>query len=63
MNGQTKSYNKQNVIANEFIKRINPYNSETSLNFDLRGYSSYVKEKHLDANQITPKIMSMFIKK
>lgn len=58
-----KSYNEKNFVANEFIQRSNPYEKWSYLNFDLRGYASYVKEHTLTADDITPKIMNMFIKK
>lgn len=62
MNGQMKSYNEKNLIATEFIRQNNPYEKKSSLNFDLRRYASYVKENGLKADEITPKILSMFVK-
>ena len=62
MNGQMKSYSEKKLIANEFIQRNNPYKKGPSLKFDLRGYASYVRENGLKANEITPKILNMFVK-
>lgn len=63
MTGQMKSYNEKKNIANEFIQKINPYETGKPLKFDLRGYASYVKENRLTANEITPKLLDMFVKK
>ena len=63
MNGQMKSYNEKKSIANEFIRQNNPYEKKPSLNFDLRKYATYVKENGLKADEITPQIMNMFVKK
>ena len=61
MNGQMKFYSEKKLIANEFIRQNNPYEKGSSLNFDLRGYAAYVKENGLKVNEITPKIMNMFL--
>lgn len=58
MNGQMTKSKRQTV--DEYIKHINPYEKQELLEFDLRKYSAYVKEKGLKVSEITPEIMSMF---
>lgn len=60
MNGQTRT-SKQNVV-DDFLKRVDPYEKPLPISFDLRGYSRYVSENGLTANQITPEIMNRFIR-
>ena len=49
------------VIVEEYIKRVNPYEKQRPLEFDLRKYAAYVKEKGLKVSDITPEIMNMFV--
>ena len=58
MNGQMTKSKRQTV--DEYIKHVNPYEKQEPLEFDLRKYSAYVKEKGLKVSEITPEIMSMF---
>lgn len=60
MNGQMKKSKRQ--IVEEYIKRVNPYEKQPPIAFDLRGYAAYVAEKGLKASDITPEIMQMFSK-
>lgn len=61
MNGQTSAFRK--ATAEKFISENNPYKKREPINFDLRAYSSYVRENNLTARQITPQILEKFIKK
>ena len=60
MNGQMRT-SKQNT-ADEFIKRVDPYEKPLPISFDLRAYSKYISDHGLKANQITPEIMNRFIR-
>ena len=60
MNGQMMSFKEKNTIVDNFISRINPYEKPHPLKFDLRGYSKYVTENNLSADEITDKIMEKF---
>ena len=55
MNGQMKKSKGQ--IVEEYIKRVNPYEKQPPIAFDLRGYSAYIAEKGLKSSDITPEIM------
>ena len=46
--------------TDDFISRINPYEKPRPLKFDLRGYSKFVTENNLSADEITDKIMEKF---
>lgn len=59
MNGQKTKSKRQ--IVEEYIKRVNPYEKQRPLEFDLRKYAAYVKEKGLKVSDITPEIMNMFV--
>ena len=43
MNGQMKKSKRE--IAEEYIKRVNPYEKQPPIAFDLKGYDAYVSEK------------------
>jgi hypothetical protein len=50
-------------LADEFIKRTDPYTHHDFPAIDLRAYIQYVKDHNLMAKDVTPEIMEMFIKK
>ena len=60
MNGQMKKSKKK--LVDEYIARVNPYEKQKPLAFDLRGYASYVAENKIKATEITPEIMKRFSK-
>ncbi len=60
MNGQTTLFNEKQKIADDFIERINPYGDYENLDFDMRGYSKYVKEHNIPGNNIPEEVMNMF---
>ena len=59
MNGQTSAFRR--AAAEKFISKNNPYQKREPVNFDLRAYSSYVRENNLTARQITPQLLEKFI--
>ena len=60
MNGQMKKSKRE--IVNEYIARVNPYEKQKPLSFDLRGYATYISKNGIKASEITPEIMSRFSK-
>lgn len=56
MNSQT------NKLVDDFIKRVNPYEKQPGLSFDLRGYSKYVEEHNIPRNNVPESVMQMFQK-
>lgn len=60
MNGQMKSFKQKRILAEDFVKKSNPYEKKKPLNFDLRAYASYVKMNNLKPSDITPQIMKKF---
>lgn len=63
MSGQTNVCSDKKKIVDEYIKKYDPYEKKEGLNFDLRGYASYVETHNLKAEDITPDIMNQFVKK
>lgn len=63
MSGQMKVYSDKKKIVDEYVKKYDPYTKNEGLNFDLRGYSSYVETHNLNVKDITPDIMNMFVRK
>lgn len=55
MNGQTKSFKEKNDMAQEYIKKANPYKPLEPLKFDLRAYVAYLKENSPSSNDATIK--------
>lgn len=50
-------------IADEFIKRTNPYERKASpIIMDLRGYADYVAQNHIATGSITDEMMMKFAK-
>lgn len=60
MNGQTMNYNK--TLVDEFLKSNNPYKKNKPLQFDMRGYASYVKKNNIQTEQIGNAIFEKFKK-
>ena len=58
MNAQTKKSKKQE--AEEYLRRVNPYEKPQPVAFDLRGYAAYIKANGLEGTDITPDIMNRF---
>lgn len=63
MSGQTNVYSAKKKIVDEYVKKYSPFEKKEGLDFDLRGYSTYVKTHNLEAKEITPDIMNMFEQK
>ena len=60
MSGQMKKSKRQ--IVDEYIKQVNPYEKPRPIDFELRGYATYVAERGLKPAEITPEIMKRFSK-
>jgi len=60
MNGQMNA-SKKSLVEN-FIKTNNPCEKNKPLQFDLRGYATYVKTHNLKTHQITDEILNKFSK-
>lgn len=60
MHGQQMSFKEKQQIADDFIKRVNPYVTSKPLEFDLRGYVKYVKEHGLAGNDIPESVIKKF---
>ena len=58
MNAQTKKF--KNLIVDEYLRRVNPYEKPQPIAFDLRGYAAYIKANGLEGTDITPDIMNRF---
>ena len=58
MNAQPKKSRKQE--AEEYLRRVNPYEKPQPVAFDLRGYAAYIKAGGLKGTDITPEIMNRF---
>ena len=56
-----RGYSKQKVI-DEYMQDYNPYEKHEFLQFDLRGYAQYVKERNLKPEDITLEILAFFSK-
>lgn len=60
MNGQMKSFEERQKIADDFITRIDPYEKHIPMRFDFHGYANYVKENGLTNETITESVMEQF---
>ena len=62
MNGQTtlSKFKEKQKIADDYIKKVNPYIKPEPLQFDLRGYSNYMKEHNIAAKDVTDDIYEKF---
>ena len=58
MTEETKKSKKQE--AEEYLRRVNPYEKPQPVVFDLRGYAAYIRAKGLKGKDITPEIMNRF---
>ena len=56
-----RGYSKQKVV-DEYMQDYNPYEKHELLQFDLRGYAQYVKERNLKPEDITLEIFALFSK-
>lgn len=60
MFGQTTRYEEQDRIVEEFIQRINPYEKQKPLRFDLRAYARYIQENSIQPEQVTEEMCEQF---
>lgn len=47
MSGQTKHYDSQEKIVEEYLRTNSPSSINTEIPFNLRGYISYIEEHHI----------------
>lgn len=62
MHGQTMSFSQKNKIANDFIKRVKPYDKQPGLKFDMRGYAKYLADNNIPGNKVPAHVVEMFRK-
>jgi hypothetical protein len=62
MSGQKISYKEKKNIVEDFIARVNPYEKQKPLNFDLRGYSDYLEKNGLSGEKVSNSIIEKFQK-
>ena len=60
MYGQTNSYDDQNRAVEEYVTRIDPYQKQNPLHFDLRSYARYVEEHDITPDQVTADMWERF---
>ena len=56
-----RGYSRQKVV-DEYIQGYKPYEKHEPLQFDIRGYAQYVKERNLKPEDITLEILAFFSK-
>ena len=56
-----RGYSRQKVVY-EYMQDYNPYEKHEPLQFDLRRYAQYVKERNLKPEDITLEILAFFSK-
>ena len=62
MTGQMSVFKQKQRLVEEFIERINPYENPVPLQFDLRGYSKYLKDNNLTGKDVSDEILKKFSK-
>lgn len=55
-------YKQRQKLVDDFIERINPYETPQPLHFDLRGYAKYLKENNLSGKDTADYILKKFSK-
>ena len=61
MNGQMESYKDKQNIVDEYLSRTDIYASLKPLDFDLRGYASYIEENGIDCKNVPKDIVNQFV--
>lgn len=62
MNEQLSEFEKKQRMTDEFIKRVQPYAQRAPLEFDLRGYANYLKDRGISGKDVPPDIVDKFTK-
>ncbi len=62
MTGQMTRAEKRR-LADEYIKRTDPYTHHDFPTVDLRAYMRYVKENNLSPRDVTSEVMAQFVVK
>ncbi len=64
MSGQTKYCSEIQKEIDEYVQKVDLYNSKKAdIVFDLRAYSKFLKKKHSNGLNLTPKDIEQFILK
>ena len=62
MNEQLGEFEKRQRMADEFIERLQPYAQRRPLEFDLRGYANYLKDRGIAGKDVPPDVAEKFAK-
>ena len=62
MNEQLSDFEERQRMADEFIERLQPYAQRTPLEFDLRGYANYLKDRGIAGKDVPPDVAEKFAK-
>ena len=52
--------NQKQIVAENFIKQVNPYKQVNPLKFDLRGYAQYANEHKLTGLNMPVEVIKKF---
>ena len=64
MSGQTKHYDSQEKIVEEYLRTNSPSSINTEIPFNLRGYISYIEEQHItNPDDVPDEIVQSFMHK
>lgn len=61
MNGQMESCKDKQKLVDEYLSRTDIYGSLKPLDFDLRGYASYIEENGIDCKSVPEDVINQFI--
>ena len=61
MNGQMESYKDKQNLVDEYLSRTDIYSSLKPLDFDLRGYASYIEENGIDCKSVPEDVVNQFV--
>lgn len=62
MNEQMSDFEERQRMADEFIERLQPYAQRRPLEFDLRGYATFLKERGIAGKDVPPDVAEKFAK-
>ena len=61
--GDSVNHKDKMETVDDFVRRVNPYEEQPKLNFDLRGYSKYIEEHNIPGDDVPEEVIAMFQKK
>ena len=62
MNEKLSEFEKRQRMADEFIERVQPYAQGMPLEFDLRGYAAFLKDRGISGKDVPPDVAEKFAK-